>query len=277
MSRVYDAMSWYEAIHKRHSVRAYKKDHVNAEDIQRISALCEGFSPLCKGARAYVIRDDAAGLFFGLVGPLGKITWAPSAVVFMADAAEEHRMEALGYLGEGIVLEATARGLGTCWVAGSFHRAAVAKRLRESGVLRTGAGATPVGEWKTVAITPLGYASDAPPPGSRLAGLLSHSQTRKALADIVTGLPPEEWPPGLDKALEAARWAPSAANRQPWRFKVDEHGITLTAGTSLLWPESLKRLDCGIAMLHFEVAAEALGLEGQWALMDGPAIARFSY
>ncbi len=65
-----------------------------------------------------VIRDAPAALFVGIVGAYGGISHAPSALAFVGEAGT--RGEAVGYTGEGLVLEATARGLDSCWVAGLF-------------------------------------------------------------------------------------------------------------------------------------------------------------
>jgi hypothetical protein len=37
-----------------------------------------------------------------------------------------------------------------------------------------------------------------------------------------------------------------------------------------------KRLDCGIAMLHIEIAAMSFGISGEWQFLNGPQVARFS-
>ncbi|OWZ83012.1 hypothetical protein CDO51_10960 [Natranaerobius trueperi] len=36
-----------------------------------------------------------------------------------------------------------------------------------------------------------------------------------------------------------------------------------------------KRLVCGIAMMHFELAARNLGEYGEWQLLDDPNVARY--
>ncbi len=35
-----------------------------------------------------------------------------------------------------------------------------------------------------------------------------------------------------------------------------------------------KRLECGIAMLHFELGARAMGLSGRWDFLPSPDVAR---
>jgi hypothetical protein len=99
---------------------------------------------------------------------------------------------------------------------------------------------------------------------------------RRTLSDLVTGLEEKDRPVWMKAALEAARLAPSAMNRQPWRFQVDKESITVSAD-SVVNPTMVvsKRLDCGIAMLHVEVGALASGVKGSWELLKSPRVARF--
>jgi hypothetical protein len=36
-----------------------------------------------------------------------------------------------------------------------------------------------------------------------------------------------------------------------------------------------RRLDCGIAMLHFEVGARLMGALGRWEILQAPEVARY--
>jgi hypothetical protein len=79
----------------------------------------------------------------------------------------------------------------------------------------------------------------------------------------------------VKSALEAARLSPSANNRQPWRFRADARAVTiLTDNDKQEWKIS-RRLDCGIAMLHFELGARAAGLAGGWEFQEAPEVARY--
>jgi hypothetical protein len=78
--------------------------------------------------------------------------------------------------------------------------------------------------------------------------------------------------------LEMVRIAPSASNKQPWRIIKDGdswhfymqrtkgYGDTLTF--KLLNIADLQRVDMGIAMCHFEMAAGELGLRGKWEIKE---------
>jgi nitroreductase len=259
--------AWNDAIDERHSVRSYQKRPVREEALQSIEGLLRGFSPLCRHARGHLVVQNASRLFTGFLGPFGKISNAPAAVVFAGEFHLPRYMEAVGYLGEGIVLEATSLGLGTCWIAGSFSRDRTLARIR----LNPG--------WKVVAVTPLGYESRHTTLGDMALKALAKSDSRKPLSEIVTGLPRPRWPRGLKGALEAAQWAPSARNAQPWRFRVDRDGVALSTDSGDVNLDSMKRLDCGIAMLHFEVACCAAGIRGSWRFPKPgiPIIAKFRY
>ena len=68
--------------------------------------------------------------------------------------------------------------------------------------------------------------------------------------------------------------APSAVNRQPWGFDVKENSITVFVRTGGPEFNVSKRLDCGIAMLHLEVAAGDRGRRGQWEFLPSPQVGR---
>ena len=72
----------------------------------------------------------------------------------------------------------------------------------------------------------------------------------------------EELPEWVRGSLEAARHAPSAINRQPWGFSADETSIMVYVRTRGGDHGFSKRFDCGIAMLHVEIAALHFGIKG---------------
>ena len=73
-------------------------------------------------------------------------------------------------------------------------------------------------------------------------------------------------------AVEAARLAPSGANRQPWRFRLEERGLALPMAPGAYWTAPI---DCGIAMLHAELGALHEGVRGDWVRLAAPDVARF--
>jgi hypothetical protein len=89
-------------------------------------------------------------------------------------------------------------------------------------------------------------------------------------------LPKEDWPEWTMDVLEATRLSPSAMNRQPWRFHVEVDSVTIATNEAGHDFNLSKRLDCGIAMLHLEVAALNKGMHGTWELLETPEVARFT-
>ena len=83
------------------------------------------------------------------------------------------------------------------------------------------------------------------------------------------------WPDWARAGVELARIAPSAMNRQPWRFARAEDGSLLVSFEGSDTPVISKRLDCGIAMLHFELGAREAGAAGSWELLSGRDVAHW--
>jgi hypothetical protein len=79
----------------------------------------------------------------------------------------------------------------------------------------------------------------------------------------------------MRSALQSARLAPSAVNRQPWRFYAEPDSITVSVNSLKQQYGISKRLCCGIAMLHIEVAALNYGVKGVWEFLNPPQVARF--
>ena len=85
----------------------------------------------------------------------------------------------------------------------------------------------------------------------------------------------EELPEWIITALKAARLAPSAVNRQPWRFRIGEKAVTIELDSQEKNENRAKNIDCGIAMLHLEVGALKAGVSGVWQYLGGEKVARF--
>jgi len=252
--------SWYPAVFIRVSRRSFNSGKpVEGRKAARLAETAASFRPF-SDARVEFVGEPPDEVLRGVVGGYGKISGAPLylAMVGLADSpgVEEH----VGYTGEGLVLEATALGLGSCWVSGFFRPAAVRKRLDLSS------------REKVYAVSPVGYAAEAYSSKDRLYRTIAGSKKRRPLSDLVSGEPPAEW---QWKAIEAGRLAPSAANRQPWRFEIEPRAVTVRIAGERDDGKFSKRLDCGIAMLHLELGARAAGVEGRWTPLLPPSVARF--
>jgi len=172
--------------------------------------------------------------------------------------------EEVGYTGEGVILEATALGLNTCWVAGFFKPESVASLVEIKSNERV------------LAVTPVGYARRHESLEEKLMTGFGRTHRRLPISKLISSLTQDSLPEWIKASLEAARLAPSAVNRQPWGFKVEDDGITVFVRTSGPEFNISKRLDCGIAMLHIETAAMNCGIRGDWQFLKAPQVARFS-
>jgi hypothetical protein len=73
--------------------------------------------------------------------------------------------------------------------------------------------------------------------------------------------------------VQAARLAPSGANRQPWRFRLEGDALVMSRADKLYWTAPI---DFGIARLHVELGAQHEGVSGTWTMLAAPDVARFT-
>jgi hypothetical protein len=165
---------------------------------------------------------------------------------------------------ERMILFATDLGLGTCWLGGSFTKSRFAKKITAAK-----------GE-HVPAVTSVGYVAK----GHRVRQMFSQNSHRYAWGDLffdqAFGKPLSQDDAGAYAVpLEAVRMGPSASNKQPWRVVKDSDVYHFYIQRSRRYgPDSLpfrllgiadmQRLDAGIAMCHFELTANELGLAGGW-------------
>lgn len=232
---------WHSATQARFSARRYRAEPEKEE----IEALTEAADRM-GGRGVRIALGESGGIFKPMFLWYGRITGTSRFAAFIAGPkASPH---SIGYFGEAFILEATALGLGTCWVGGTYQ-----KRLARTLVpLQEGE--------RIVAVTPLGIA------GESYVG-----RPRKSLEEL-TGLSQEQLQSLSDwqqSALSCARLAPSAVNRQPWRFLPGEKGIELIqTGNNF----GYGGVDLGIAMLHIELGAAHCSVSGTWREKDGSAL-----
>lgn len=256
------APDWLAAVARRRSRRSFDGVPADTTVLLAVESLCKRFRPYAD-ARVELVTDPAVDIFKGIVGGYGKVTDAPHALLFIADARAPFANQHLGYIGEAIVLEATARSLDTCWIGGFFDP-------KKAGSLVELAH----GE-RVVAASPLGTAVAQATSTERTMSGMAGSHNRKP-PEVIAPDGTAGWPAWAIGALETARLAPSAVNRQPWRFRWDDDALVVSVNSRLESPKVTKRLDCGIAMLHVEIAALSYGVTGAWGdLSSGLDVARF--
>jgi hypothetical protein len=172
-------------------------------------------------------------------------------------------MEDYGYCKEEIILKATALGLGTCWLGGTFQSSnfAQAVDLQKDELLPT--------------ITPIGYPAGEKSFTEKIMRRVAGSDNRKPWSDIFfaedfSTLLTQKQAGIYSRALENVRLAPSASNKQPWRILYDAQQnifhffIARSFSYKLIGTVSLQDIDLGIAMSHFALTLQELGIKGKW-------------
>lgn len=254
---------WYPAIGSRRSRRSYHKNRP-LENTKRnqLQSVCRKFRPY-KTARVEFIVAPPDDVFANAVGFYGNIKNAPSFLAFIGDTSDPNVQEKIGYTGEGIILEATALGLGTCWVALTYNSKLVLSIIKLAA------------SEKLISVSPVGYTVERWSFEERMYTGFGATHQRKPITSIVTGLPDQQRPEWAVAAVEAARLAPSAINRQPWTFNIQRNSISVSVKDVGMEFNVSKRLDCGIAMLHIELGALSCGVRGEWQFLKKPQVARF--
>ena len=292
-------MDLVAAIEERRSVRRYENRPVPKELVQQVVSAGRNAVPLRPEieVRWYTVWNGAVverskGRGSGTLAAFGP---APHYVLAVSQKRPDY-MENLGFCMEQLVLAATALGLGTCWIrgrsamgsqgpdqpAGTRDRGRRAPGSRDElgflgtfdeGELR---GLTPdiAADEQIVAITPLGYAET-----SRRAQMTrrlvrwgtDRLDSRLPLRSMVSldawAVPWTGQDEVLNEVFSLTRLAPSWENAQPWHFVVGEGSILAAVRrtsreTAAGETDPRCRLDGGIAMCHFYLAAQA---SGRWA------------
>lgn len=260
-----DEFNAFEAIKERISVRSYSSCPVMESyrlDLEYYMATA-GSGPFGTKPRFKIL--DLESLDKKELRGLGTYGFIKGARLYILGAAKDTpgALEDLGYCMEKIILKATSLGLGTCWLGGTFKRAAFAQKMDlEADELLP-------------AITPVGYPAEEKRSADRLISLAAKAKKRKPWSDLFFGpggkAPLTENESGQYRdALEAVRLGPSASNRQPWRIVKDEAGkfhLYLRENkiyNRIMGKIRLQNLDMGIAMCHFAMVAREQNLPGSW-------------
>ncbi len=262
-----------DTIQKRYSCRNYQSEPIATETQTALQGYLDTLTVGPFGTRIRLQLTAANEEDRSALRGLGTYGFIKNATGFLIGAAQDtpQASQDYGYLVEKAVLQATALGLGTCWLGGTFTKSSFARKINKhaSEVIP--------------AVIATGYAT----PDSRSSDALRtriQADRRLPWSDLFFegrfGEPlTEESAAAYQQPLEMLRIGPSASNKQPWRVIRDGSdwhfycertpgygkGSTLFGLMKLV---DLQRLDVGIGMAHFELTAQAIGLRGGWLMRD---------
>ena len=248
-----------EIIRNRKSVRTYKEQPIPEETLNQVRDYLEHDTGLFEVPVAFsILNVREAGVSSPVI--LGADTYVAGKY-----KKQKNAELSFGYAFEKFILYATSLGLGTVWLAATIDRKAFEKavHLKEDEVMP--------------AVTPIGYAADkrsiresmmrkGMKSDSRLPfeELFFHGSFQNPLNESDAGI----W----QLPLEMVRLAPSATNKQPWRVVAEKDRVHFyekkTPGYAKESTGDIQKVDLGIALCHFEIAAKEGGLKGKFIQSD---------
>lgn len=200
-----------------------KIEELNAESGLNISWCTHGADAMA-GGKSY-------GMFSGVRAML----------LLKGSSSLPHLREKIGYYGEILMLEATALGLGSCWVGGTFQKAALSVPQDE----------------ELVCVVPIGNVPNTSTLKEKLLRGVVHRKSKTVEQLLNTDSPIS---PQLRHAMELVQQAPTARNSQKVSFTLKEGVISAHVPDDYY----LDLVDLGICKLHFEC-----GLKGKFELGNG--------
>ena len=264
-------MAITEIIKKRFSCRTYSEKSIEDKVLQEFLTILNSAHKGPFGNEPKFRLIHLASFTAQEAKKLGTYGVIKNARLFLVGTIKDGplAMEDYGYCKEEIILKATALGLGTCWLGGTFQSSNFAKSvdLQKDELLPT--------------VTPIGYPAGKKSFTEKMMRRVAGSDNRKAWSDIFFAVdfstPLEQTQAGIYvEALENVRPAPSASNKQPWRVLYDaklhifHFCIARASSYRLVGKVSLQDIDLGIAMCHFALTLQEQGIKGKW-LVDSTA------
>ena len=258
-------MTIMEAIKRRRSVRTFDGTALKAEDRKKLMDFAHEAANPYDIPITWKILDAGE---HGLTSPV-----IVGTEVYMT--GKLHRVpyaeEAFGYSFEKIVLYAESLGIGTTWIAGTMNRDAFenAMELSDDEVMPC--------------VSPVGYPAKKMSVRETLMRKGVKADSRLKFSELFFDgsfdeALTEEKAGKLKDVLEAVRWAPSAVNKQPWRAVVSGDKVHFYEKPSKGYVSEngwdIQKIDMGIALCHFELAAKECGLDISFEISEPEIPAR---
>ena len=252
-------MNIFDIIRKRRSVRTFDKRPLlpgDAEKIIGFAAKVENPYDIPVTWKLLDARED------GLSSPVivGTDTYIAGKMIRVP-----HAEEAFGYSFEKVVLFADSLGIGTTWIAGTMDRPAFERAMAlEAGEIMP-------------CISPLGYPAKKMSLRENMMRKGVKADSRLAFDKLFYegsfGTPLSAEKAGKMKdVFEAVRLAPSAVNKQPWRVVVSDRKAHFYEKRSKGYVSAdnwdIQKIDMGIALCHFELAAKECGMSAAFSISD---------
>lgn len=233
-------MDMLEAVKARHSVREYTDKAIEGDVLTKLQQAIDAANSE-SGLRMQLVLNQP-DLFTKLNAQYGKFSNVRNCIAMVGPKGDDLE-ETIGYYGERVVLEAQCMGLNTCWMAFSY---------RSSGNIVQVAS-----DEDLVLAVAVGYGANQ--------GTERRRKPIEMLCTIDGFHPssPQEIPDWFAAGLRAATLAPTCVHQQEFCMGIadaDSRVVTLEPGTG-----RHTLMDMGIAELHFELGANSVSTDWEWA------------
>ena len=226
-------MNLQEAINRRISRRTYLETPIDSSALEVIQQSISDYNR--KGDLSITLIEEGRDAFAGFFKSYGMFKGVNTLIALQGKKEDEHLQEKCGYWGEHLVLEAISLGLGTCWVGVTFDKNNSFFQLNDNETL--------------ACVITIGNVNESTTFKENMIRKMIHRKVRN-LEDFYIA---EEMPPfWFLKGIEAVCKAPSAVNRQKYKF-------AYTKGIVSAFSEDNTQfglVDLGIAKAHFSIAAD---------------------
>lgn len=249
-----------ETVRKRYSVRNYSDQPVDATTLDDLKSFIKTLhNPFGKQINFHFL-DLKETQPTEKLGTYGVIKGARH---FVGTTIKEEPMvfEALGYEFEVLVLYLASKGLGTCWLGGTFNRGGYASAMNLDAddlfpIMSPFGYPADKKHIKELAMRKVIKADQRVP----FDKLFFHENFETPLSEDIAG--------DYKSALEMVRLGPSASNKQPWRLLLKEGVFHFyeykTPGYSNSFSYDIQQIDMGIAAAHFHLYALEHNLNGRF-------------
>ncbi len=241
-------------VRERRSFRTYDGRELTAEDKQKLCAYTETIS-----------NPYGLSVKFKLLEKMNCPVVVGTELYIGAKMKDSPNMNtAFGYAFEKLVLYAQSLGIGTVWIGGTMDRGAFEKAmaLEKDEIMPC--------------VSPLGYPAKKMSLRESMMRKGVKAEERLSFEDIAFRYDFDhpltaEAAGKLFLPMEMVRLAPSAVNKQPWRMVMEDsavHFYLLRSKNFTGGKIDMQKIDIGIALCHFEMMAEELGICTEFASAD---------
>lgn len=233
---------WYSAIDIRTSRRTYENKEIDIVKIKNIEKLITEINSESSLNIQFIKAGES--VFNSFKSSYGLIKGVKSFIALVGNNNISNVENKLGYYGEFLALEATQLGLGTCWIGGTYDKGEAENviQLRDNE--------------KIYCVIAVGNVKEDKNLKEKL--ISSFSKNKKPFDEVLVSKD-KDIPYWVKSGIQAVIKAPSAMNKQPWKYFFDDNNVKVC-----IEKESYRNIDIGISMAHFELGARRENYYGKW-------------